>query len=466
MKQTFKAVFEKKMALYAQKYNIIEKNSCIVVALSGGSDSVCLLNALCAVKEKYNISLIACHVNHMIRGEDADRDELFCKQLCERLKVEFVSGKFDVPQIAKEQKKSIELAARDVRYSFLKEICCKYGAKYLATAHNRNDNAETMIANFVRGSGLKGLCGIDAVRREKNIIVIRPILCMEKKEILSYLDECGENYVTDATNFETDCTRNKIRLQLIRYIEENLNPNFCNTITQSAESIENDNDFIEKEVLNCAEKCIFKEERKICIEKRQFSMLHTALRHRIIRKAIADLQGTAANIGADITMKIDSLKSGNLDIGGGLKAFVSEEKICIAFGENKKTDKYLYNLKIGEKLYIKETGKYLTAKVLTEIPKRKDKDSVYFDYGFMKGKEIVFRSRISGDVIHLESGSKKLKDLFIDKKIPAEYRDKIPVMECAGEILWVCAVRRSDKYKINKDTKQVLQIIYTGENME
>lgn len=464
MKETFKSVFENRVLQYIKKRNLVKPQSCIVVALSGGSDSVCLINALKNIKVKLNISLIACHVNHMIRANQADSDEKFCEQLCKRLDILFVAGKFDVPKIAKEQKKSIELAARDVRYEFLKKVCSKYGAEYLATAHNQNDNAETMTANFIRGSGLCGLCGIDVCRKDENINIIRPILCMDRQDILLYLKEIGENYVTDYTNFETDCTRNKIRLELIKYIKENLNPNFCKTVTASAESIENDNDFVEKEVLKHTKECIFKDGKKIFIQKSALNQLHSAIRYRIIRKAVECVRNTTSNIGIDAVKKIDTLKTGSCDISGGLKVYISYDRIYFDMGSNEKKEKYNYDYAVNETLYIKEADCSINSKIITQLPKKRTKNSVYFDYDLLKDKKIVFRTRENGDVLHTEVGRKKVKDIFIDMKIPIFMRNKIPIMECDGEILWICALRRTDKYKISEDTKNVLQITYTGED--
>ena len=464
MRQSFKEAFEKKMTSFIDENNLIKQGGRVIAALSGGSDSVCLLYALHSIK-KYDI--VACHVNHMIRPGEADGDERFCKDLCQKMQIPLEIGKFDVLKIAKEKKQSTELAAREVRYEFLKSVCKKYNADTLATAHNKNDNAETMIGNYIRGSGLLGLCGIEPKREEENIFIVRPILCMDKEEILTYLKESRQKFVTDSTNLKADCTRNKIRLELIKYIEKSLNPNFVKTITKSAESIKNDNDFIENEVLKHTKQCIFKDGDKTFIEKKELERLHKALRFRIIRKAAGEACKTMCDIGIDAVKRVDGLKSGSVNVKNGIDACLRGGRIYFEKqNEKEKKESFEYELCIDKPLYIKECQMTISAKLLDAMPAKKMKNSAYFDYGFLEGKKILFRSRKNGDFIHTEAGRKKLKDLFIDLKIPLEKRDKIAVMECEEEILWVCAARRCDKYKINQKTEKVLQISYTGEDKD
>ena len=187
-----------------------EKRIC--VCLSGGADSTALLSALAHFKDKYSYFLSALHINHLIRGEESFRDENFCVSLCAKSGIELTVRRVDVPAEAEKRKKGLEEAAREVRYEIIKELSGKYDL--FATAHNANDNAETVLFNIIRGCAVNGLCGIPRIRDN----IIRPLLSTERKDILDYLDGEGLNYVIDSTNLSSDYTRNYIRNYIRNYL--------------------------------------------------------------------------------------------------------------------------------------------------------------------------------------------------------------------------------------------------------
>ena len=210
-------------------YKFIKDNkmfdSCknVVVGISGGADSVCLLIVLIHVIRmgKYNIKITGVHVNHGIRGSEAKRDEEFAKALCEKYNVNFKAVSVDVPKLAKERKLSEEEAGRIARYEIFNTIAAQYGydTTRIAVAHHINDQAETVLMNMFRGSSLTGLAGIKPVRDN----VIRPLICVERREIEAFLTECGEGFITDSTNLDNEYTRNKIRNTLIPFVQNNIN---------------------------------------------------------------------------------------------------------------------------------------------------------------------------------------------------------------------------------------------------
>ena len=185
-------------------YSMLKGGERVTAALSGGADSVCLLLVLKELEEKYNIKVYAVHVNHCIRGEESDRDEHFCRDLCRKLGVELTVRRIDVPAYAADNKRSLEEAARDIRYSVFAEVAS--GGK-LATAHTASDSAETVILNLARGTGLKGICGIPPVRDN----IIRPLIDVTRNDVENYLLKRGQNFITDSTNLSVDYTRNRIR---------------------------------------------------------------------------------------------------------------------------------------------------------------------------------------------------------------------------------------------------------------
>ena len=215
---------------------MLENTGILVAGLSGGADSVCLVAVLKEIieKEQLDIRLLAVHVNHGIRGTEAERDEQFAKQLCRQLSVEYISRRVDVPSVAHQEKLSEEEAVK------------------IAVAHHQNDQAETVLMNLVRGSSLRGICGIRPVRDN----IIRPLLCVSRAQIEEYLTLQGLSYVTDSTNEELVYTRNKIRRELIPYLEKNLNPNAVQKLTELADSVLQAEEYIEQQAAGLYEKAV------------------------------------------------------------------------------------------------------------------------------------------------------------------------------------------------------------------
>ena len=211
----------------------------ILIGLSGGADSSALLLMLKIYSEQSGAKIYAAHLNHGIRGAEADRDEQFCEKLARSLDIEFFSIKLNIPKIARESGESIESAARRERYDFFNRIMLERSIPILATAHNADDNLETVIFNLTRGSGLSGLCGIPDSRPTENGIVIRPILSMEKKDIVEFCKKNNINYVTDSTNADNDYTRNKIRNQIIPLLKE-INSGVIKNTSRATESLKED----------------------------------------------------------------------------------------------------------------------------------------------------------------------------------------------------------------------------------
>lgn len=252
----------------------VDRAQRVLVGLSGGSDSVCLLHTLVCCIGADNVC--ALHVNHSIRGNDADNDEEFCKELCQKLNVSIECVKVDVPSLAKNEKLGLEECARKYRYDAFFDFAKEQGIKYIATAHNAQDNAEAVVFNLCRGTGLKGICGIPPVRQEKGVLVIRPILKAEKADILSYLEENNLKYVTDKTNDCTDYTRNYIRHNILPCFLR-VNSNFVENISNLSEILSQINEYID----TCAQEFL-----KSCpngrISRNALLALHPAVSARVV----------------------------------------------------------------------------------------------------------------------------------------------------------------------------------------
>ena len=277
------------------KNNILENNMIndkdkIVVGLSGGPDSVFLIHALDYLKHifksKYNIEydVIVCHVNHMIRKE-AKQDELLAKEYAEKYGLKFYALEKDVVSIAKEEKISEEECGRNIRYSFFEKVLNENNGTKIAVAHNANDNAETVIHNFIRGTGLNGLKGIKFVNGK----IIRPMLNIEKKDIVKYLDENNIKYNIDKTNLTNDYTRNKIRNELIKNIEDEYNPSIVKSINRMAKNISEDIEYINSIAKNQYDEItIEKEEKQVLLNIKEFNNINISIQKRIVINAILD----------------------------------------------------------------------------------------------------------------------------------------------------------------------------------
>ena len=313
------------MILDKVKNNIIEneliKNGDkIVVAVSGGPDSMCLLDTLNKLKEELNFSICVAHVNHGIRKE-SDDEKVYVENYCKKYSIPFHYLKVDVPKLSKENKMSEETYGRKVRYDFFEEVRIKENASAIAVAHNLNDNVETVLLNELRGCGLKGLTGMDY----KFGYIIRPLLTVEKKDILLYNNELELNPCIDKTNEEEIYLRNKIRLRLIPYLQE-LNPNFVENISRMRKILKEDNDFIEQYVDNVFESTIVDEnEKQITFNYKELLNEHDSVKKRVIRKII---EKKISNLdGIESVHVLDILKLLNNNITG--KKYIIGNKFTI-----------------------------------------------------------------------------------------------------------------------------------------
>lgn len=279
-----------------QKYNLIQSGDSIVIGVSGGPDSMTLLNVLINLKQKLGISkIVVATVNHMIR-EEAEEETKFVENFCESHGIEFYLKKVDVQEEAKSKKISTELAGRNARYDFFEEVLKKTGSNKIATAHNSNDNAETVLMNLLRGSGVSGLKGIEKIRDGK---FIRPIIECKRSEIEQYCLENKLNPRYDKTNNENTYTRNKIRNMLIPYIEENFNPNIVDSLNRLSTIATKEDEYINKIVENSFENIVITADmgkKEIILDLKKFNELDEVIKSRLILYTISEILGTSQGI--------------------------------------------------------------------------------------------------------------------------------------------------------------------------
>lgn len=286
-------MLEDKVLNTIKRYEQIKSGDTIVVGVSGGPDSICLLNVLKNLQNELKINIVVAHINHMIRKE-ADSETVFVQDFCEQRDIKCFVKKADVLQIAKEKKLGTEEVGRKIRYDFFEEVKNIVGGNKIATAHNANDNAETVLMNFLRGSGSTGLKGIEPIRDNK---LIRPIIECTRQEIEQYCNEKGLNPKYDKTNQENIYTRNKIRNMLIPYIQENFNPNIIETINRMSNLIATDEMYF-KSIVKQSYKEIFisRTEKEIILDLKKFNVLEKVIKSRLIIYTINELLGTTNGI--------------------------------------------------------------------------------------------------------------------------------------------------------------------------
>lgn len=321
---------EEKVLKTIKKFNLIEDRDKIVLAVSGGPDSISMLNILNNFKKEkiLNFDFCVAHVNHMIRKE-AKEDEMFVKAYCEKNDISFYSKSIDVKKLANNNKIGTEEAGRNARYEFFDEILRKTNSDRIAIAHNKNDKAETIIMNILRGSGISGLKGIEAKRGK----YIRPLIECERFEIEKYCEEKNLKPRIDKTNFENIYTRNKIRNVVIPYIEKEFNPNIIETLNRLSEVVSDEENYIEKVVLNKFKEILINaRENEIVLDLKEFNNEEKVIKSRIVLYTITRLFGTTkeiAKVHIDDIIKLCSNNIGNkyLTPNKNIKVLVKNHKI-------------------------------------------------------------------------------------------------------------------------------------------
>ena len=313
-----------------KKYNLINSGDRIVLGVSGGPDSIAMLDILRKLRDEIKFEIYVVHINHNIRGKDADEDEEYVKKYCENYNIKCFSKKIDVPTIAQNEKIGTEEAGRKVRYEYFDEILQKTNSNKIGIAHNKNDKVETIIMHLLRGSGVSGLRGIEPIRENK---FIKPLIECDRQEIEKYCKENNLQPRIDKTNFENEYTRNKIRNIVIPYIKEQFNPNIIETITRLSEVISNEDNFIEKIAQETYNKLlVIEENNRIELNLKEFNLLDEVLKNRIILIATKKIFGSTQGIEkVNIT---DIIKLCNNNIGNkflmpnkNLKVLVQNRKV-------------------------------------------------------------------------------------------------------------------------------------------
>lgn len=432
-----------------EKHNMIQPGDHLILGVSGGADSVCLLFLLLEYRKRVPVRLTVVHVNHGIRGKAAGEDAAFVEKLCEEQDVPFRLVSVDVPAFAAREKCSEEDAGRRLRYRAFREAMEELDGNKIAVAHNAQDRAETMLLHLFRGSGLKGLCGIEAVRGS----IIRPLLCLERDEIEDYLKACGICWQNDYTNEEDEYTRNRIRHHILPLAEREVSAGVVSHMCRAADILSETEDYLRQQTEDALRSCVTRGRERLEIVADDFLKYHPAIRKRILLRLLEEISPTGKDISALHVGDALSLveKEGNRSIDLPYDICVRREygRVFIS-RKQKETQRELPELDYSEIFLI--NGE--------EVPK--NKYTKWFDYAKMK-ESPTLRFRQTGDYLTLSDGKggmihKSLKDYMVTEKIPRELRDRIPVLAEGSHVIWLIGYRISEYYKVDGNTEHVLQV--------
>ena len=411
---------------FAAKHNMFPEGAYILCAVSGGADSMCMLHMLNALAQTGAIRIAAAHFNHGLRGAESDRDADFVRSYCASNGIDFFLGSGDVSAYSRQRRLSVETAARELRYDFLRKTAEKIGADRIATAHTADDNAETVLFNLVRGSGLRGLRGIPPVREN----IIRPVLCFTRGQVMEYIKEYGIPYVEDSTNFELVYSRNRLRHSVIPLLKE-FNPRFVETFSETSELVAEDEEYLS----SLADKVLRNAKRQpqgLRFPASELISLPKPVASRVVMRAAEEL-GCAISrnlVGGVMELALSENPSAERSFAGGLTVFREYGDIVFT-GLPAETKTFEpVQLAPGETTAIPELGLKFTY-VLGEKDKKiyNPFNTLLFKKDAIYGK-ITVRPRKTGDKISFggKKGTKTLKKLFIDEKLPLRLRECIPVL--------------------------------------
>lgn len=462
---------QKKVRNFMEEYHMVEREDTVLAAVSGGADSLCLLMLLHKFREELGFALCAVHVEHGIRGEASLCDARFVEEICGKYRIPCKIYHCQALEYAKEMKLSVEEAARKLRYQMFREAAEELGANKIAVAHNQNDCAETMLFHLARGSGLKGLCGILPMRGQ----VIRPLLCVEREEIESYLAREGQVFCTDETNGQLIYTRNKIRHQVLPLLAQ-VNANAVSHMNQAAGIVAEAAELIEGLRQQAAEKYVCVSVEGICVSQGLLGEPPLIVRE-VLHNVLSEAAGCSKDISKVHVQQLQDLfarQSGKAaELPYGIWAQRTYEGILLRKGGDRGLigkrgagvpQPMCMELPIDGSLVISSYGYEICTKILKKNPQNEEiPKKIYtkwLDYDKIKG-DLCLRNPKEGDFFILDAAGnrKKLSRYFIDKKIPASERAKEIVLAEENHVIWAVPGRISYAYKVTKETRLVLVVV-------
>lgn len=469
---SMKDLLIRKVIEWADRNQVLLPGTAVVAGVSGGADSVCLLHVLRALSERRSFTVIAVHINHMLRGAESEDDEIFVKELCEKWQVPLRVFRQDVAALAEKMGWTVEEAGRKVRYECFHRVLEEAGAQYAAVAHHSGDQAETVFLHLLRGSGLDGLCGMEEISRW----VLRPFLNIGKDEILAHIAENGLKYRTDSSNEDNAYARNAIRNELFPLIQKKTRFPVSEALLRTARLLRQDRDYLRQTALrHYRELLVLRDEAMVVLDRQGINALHPSMAARCVRLAWEELKGSILGLEEKhieavlhLSGKKDSGKA--IDLPGSVRCLAEYGRLV--FTANwQKTEAHSFDvpLPVPGEIELPEQGIKILSRLYTREeyaarfgepvkPKETSPEQI-FDYGRIN-RGINIRTRRQGDIFfpYRSPGSKKLKDFFIDEKIPRQQRENIPLLAVDKNIIWVLGHRTAENYSIGEETQVILRV--------
>ena len=477
---------EKKAFAFIKENFFLEKGETVIAGVSGGADSMCMLLLLMKLKDDMDLKIVVAHVNHGIRGIEADADEEFVGAFCRTHGLIFEPVFADIPRLAVETGKTCEEAGRDFRYDFFRKLALKHRSKKIAVAHNCGDNAETVLFNIFRGTGIKGLSGIVPKRSIKDkdgneLCLIRPVLCLTRSEIERFLSSRNQEYRTDHTNSDNHYSRNRIRNEILPQAEKYINSNVLGHISALSRQASDVEDYISlgiDEAMKYAKLTVSEDGHIVSgsLNIEGLSGLHPVIRTGLIRRVFEKLSRKLKDVEDVHIRAIDGLRlnqSGrSLSLPYGITALREYDNIVLKKGSDIKKNQISPDITTpyGEKPEGKGMGVSLKVSdraLLGDIPR--EQGVKWFDYDRI-GSMPVLRNMEDGDylLIGKDLNKKSLRRFMIDNKIPLSERSGITLLADGSHVLWVVGYRQDESCLVTPDTKKVLiaQITAGRENLD
>jgi tRNA(Ile)-lysidine synthase len=514
------AIVLKRVNYFIQHYNLIHPGDHILVAVSGGADSVALLSILKELSPRLRLRLTVAHLNHQIRGRDADKDEQFVRQLARKLRLTFAGGKVNVPRLAGRLGISLEMAGRKARYAFFEKAARKHGCDVVATAHTADDAVEGVLVMLIRGCGLQGLTGMAPSGRVVKIKIIRPLLETDRKTIEKYLHARNIAWREDMSNRDLSFMRNRVRHELLPLLEKKYNKGIKGCLHRMSGMLREENDFIE----HFTEKAYTKACLKSLIERKSTGFLdsrfhgndrldasvchsrldatlrskpslrstsresrsslnrldlnirklcnhHIAIRRRVLRRWLLANGVDNQTIDFQLINRIDDMimRSGKgrvVSLTGGMKVKRSNDYLAIEKRPERVAGKYRVKIKIPGTTLLPGIGLRVKAEICPGICRVRGKFGKYparasLSLKKWRKRQILARTWRAGDRMcpYGLVGSKKVQDIFSDAKVPVERKHYQPIFECGGEIIWIPGYRIARGWEVLPAEKKALQLI-------
>ncbi len=445
--------FQQKILSFITQHQLLKKHQQIAVAVSGGIDSVVLLDVLFQLREILKISLHVVHVNHQLRGKESNADEQFVKKLAKKYGVPIYSERYDTQKIALQNSQSILVAARELRYNFFSTL---KNIHHIATAHNANDNAETMLFNFFRGTGIYGITGIP-IQREK---IVRPLLCVTRSEIVEYAKEHKLSFREDSSNNKDVYSRNFLRHHIIPLIEKNINPSLVQTLQAEAKIFFNAGNFLQSQIEQVKQEIVKVDEKKIILPVTLFQKQHSYLQQMLVADILLQQKIELHHLHIEAIISLcNSQKGKSVELGNGW--VVEKNSKEIVFQKKRNVQDFLFVLSKEGKVTTKDFSMSITK---STRPKKFEKNPFveYVDAEMIQFP-VTIRSWKNGDEFfplgmhHV----KKVSDFFVDEKIPRSEKHTIPIIESSKSIVWIAGHRLDNRFKITDKTKKVFKLEYS-----